>query len=54
MSHWKLPVIDSKNKISEEDDYNFVNKDKKKKDSSGALGMIEELKRKVEDQKKEI
>lgn len=42
MSHWKLPVIDSKNKIGEDDDYNFVNKDKKKsKDTSGALGMID-------------
>ena len=54
MSNWKLPVIDSK-KSFDDDDYNFVNKEKKKsKENTGALSMIEELKRKIEDQKKEI
>ena len=41
MSQWKLPVIDSKKQFGEDDDYNFVNKDKKKpKEQSGALSMI--------------
>ena len=54
MSNWKLPSIESK-KSFDDDDYNFVNKDKKKsKENSGALSIVEELKRKVEDQKKEI
>ena len=30
MLNWKLPIIDSKNQLSEECDYNFVNKDNKK------------------------
>ena len=47
MSNWKLPIIDSKKQLSEEDDYNFVNKDKKKSKDCGALAMVEELKRKV-------
>ena len=48
MSQWKLPIIDSKKQISEEDDYNFIGKDKKKaKDANGPLNMIEELKRKI-------
>lgn len=53
MSQWKLPVIDSKKQFGEDDDYNFVNKDKKKsKEQTGALSMIEELKFKIEEQKK--
>ena len=45
MSQWKLPVIDSKKQFGDEDDYNFVNKDKKKpKEQSSALAMIEDLK----------
>jgi hypothetical protein len=37
----------------EEEDYNFINKDKKKKTQSGnPLELIEELKRKIDDQKK--
>lgn len=55
MSQWKLPVIDSKKQLGEEEEYNFVGKDKKKpKEHTGALSMVEELKRKVEEQKKEI
>ena len=46
MSNWKLPIIDSKKQLSE-DDYNFVNKDKKRYKDSGALVMVEKLKRKV-------
>lgn len=54
MSSWKLPVIDSKKQF-DDDDYNFVNKDKKKsKENSGAMSVVEELKRKIEEQKKEI
>lgn len=48
MSNWKLPNIDSKKQISEQDDYNFVGKDKKKsKESNGTLNMIEQLKKKI-------
>ena len=47
MSNWKLPTIDSK-KNFDDDDYNFVNKDKKKaKENSGAMSVVEELKRKI-------
>ena len=45
MSQWKLPSIESKKQISEEDDYNFVGKDKKK--SKEGMGIVEELKRKI-------
>ena len=38
----------------EEDDYNFVNGGKKKKSSGNPLELIEELKRKIDEQKKEI
>lgn len=48
MSQWKLPVIESKKQFADDDDYNFVNKDKKKsKEQTGALSMIEELKLKI-------
>ena len=30
MSQWKLPVIETKKQIGDEDDYNFVGKDKRK------------------------
>lgn len=54
MSNWKLPTIDSK-KNFDEDDYNFVNKDKKKsKENTGALTAVEDLRRKIEEQKREI
>lgn len=52
MSNWKLPTIDSK-KNFDEDDYNFVNKDKKKsKENTGALTAVEDLRRKIEEQKR--
>ena len=51
MSQWKLPSIESKKQINEEDDYNFVGKQKKKTKDS-ALNVVEELKRKIEEQKR--
>jgi predicted RNase H-like nuclease (RuvC/YqgF family) len=51
----RFPVIESKKTLMEEEDYNFVNKGQKKKVGSGnPLELIEELKRKIEEQKKEI
>lgn len=52
----KLPSINGTNKriniISEEEDYNFTNKDKKRKDSAtqqqSPLQLIEDLKRKID------
>jgi len=39
--------------LIEEEDYNFINKGQKKKTSSGnPLELIEELKRKIDEQKK--
>lgn len=55
MSSLRFPVIETKKTLIEEEDYNFVNKDKKKKQQSGnPLELVEELKRKIEEQKKEI
>lgn len=50
----RFPVIESKKTLIEEEDYNFVNKGQKKKGSGNPLDLIEELKRKIEEQKKEI
>lgn len=55
MSSLRFPAIETKKSLMEEEDYNFVNKDKKRKTSAGnPLELIEELKRKIEDQRKEI
>jgi hypothetical protein len=35
MSSLRFPVIETKKTLIEEEDYNFVNKDKKKKTQSG-------------------
>ena len=51
MSSFKFPVIESKKALHDEDDYNFVNKDKKRKTGTG-MDVVEELKRKIEEQKK--
>lgn len=55
---FRLPTIESKNRLPEEDDYNFVNREKGKKPplpkEAPGLQLIEELKRKVEEQKREI
>ena len=53
MSSFRFPVIESKKTLHDEDDYNFVNKDKKRKTATG-LEMVDDLKRKIEEQKKEI
>ena len=55
MSSVRFPTISTKKDLTEEEDYNFVNKDKKKKSSTGnPLEMVEELKRKIDEQRKEI
>lgn len=55
MSSLRFPVIETKKTVIEEEDYNFINKDKKKKTSSNnPLELIEELKKKIDEQKKEI
>jgi hypothetical protein len=49
MSSFRFPTIETKKSLLEDEDYNFVNKDKKKKTSSGnPLELIEELKRKID------
>jgi hypothetical protein len=48
MSSLRFPVIETKKTVIEEEDYNFINKDKKKKTSSNPLELIEELKRKID------
>ena len=54
MSSLRFPVIETKKNLGEEEDYNFVNKDKKKKTTGNPLELIDELKRKIQDQKKQI
>ena len=53
MSSLRFPTIETKKNLAEEEDYNFINKDKKKKTSSGnPLELIDDLKRKIEEQRK--
>lgn len=47
MSSLRFPVIETKKNLGEEEDYNFVNKDKKKKATGNPLELIEDLKRKI-------
>lgn len=47
-------MIETKKTVIEEEDYNFINKDKKKKTGNNPLELIEELKKKIDEQKKEI
>jgi hypothetical protein len=47
MSSLRFPVIETKKNLGEEEDYNFVNKDKKKKTTGNPLELIDELKRKI-------
>ena len=48
MSSLRFPVIETKKNLGEEEDYNFVNKDKKKKTTgNNPLELIDELKRKI-------
>ena len=54
--NFKLPTID-KTKQPEEEDYNFVNTKERRKTkelTSPPLGIIDELKRKIEEQRREI
>ena len=55
MSSLRFPTIETKKNLMEEEDYNFINKDKKKKTSSGnPLQLIDDLKKKIEEQRKQI
>jgi len=49
MSSLRFPTIETKKSLMEDEDYNFINKDKKKKTSTGnPLELVDELKRKIE------
>ena len=55
MSSLRFPTIETKKNLMQEQDYNFINKDKKKKTSSGnPLELIDDLKRKIQEQRKQI
>jgi len=40
MSSLRFPVIEAKKTLLEEEDYNFVNKDKKKKTTNNPLELV--------------
>ena len=49
MSSLRFPAIETKKTLIEEEDYNFINKDKKKKTSTNnPLEIVEELKKKID------
>ena len=55
MSSLRFPTIETKKNLMQEQDYNFINKDKKKKtSSSNPLELIDDLKRKIQEQRKQI